>query len=401
MRFTFIGVIGINKVMSRWRFEALCRYMHVNNNDMDIPRGEMGHDPLFKIRPLLTSVKETFKGEYRPERDISIDEAMVGYKGRSHIKQYIPSKPTKWGFKVWCLAMSSNGYVLDISVYTGKRNKPSNNGLGYDVVMELSKDYSYKFHHLYFDNFFASIKLLHDLQKQNIYACATVRVNRKGLPEEIKKPGKLQRGDSIIRQSAGGELACVWYDKRDVRMIATNCQPTETTVRRRVGSDMQDIKCPSMIVNYNKNMGGVDLADQNRSYYKMGRHAKKYWKALFWYVLDTCIINSYVIYKETVTNDELVPVTHLKFRMELSRQLINGYSCRSTTRSNNLDPTGHVSSEHSLVRNTKSLVCRNCSQLGQKTPSGFGVRSSYKCNSCNIPLCQNNCFIQYHQRHMS
>ena len=126
--------------------------------------------------------------------------------------------------------------------------------------MELSKDYLYKVHHLYFDNFFASIKL----QKQNIYVCATVRVNRKSMPEEIKKNGRLQRGKSVIMQSGGGELAHMWHDKRDMCMILTNCQPTETTIRR-VGLDMQDIKCLCMIVNYNKNMGGGDLADQNLS----------------------------------------------------------------------------------------------------------------------------------------
>ena len=83
-----------------------------------------------------------------------------------------------------------------ISVYIPENGiNLSNNGLGYDVVMELSKDYSYKFHHLYLDNFFGSIKLLHDLQKQNIYACATVRVNRKGLPGEIKKTWKTSKGE--------------------------------------------------------------------------------------------------------------------------------------------------------------------------------------------------------------
>jgi hypothetical protein len=36
---------------------------------------------------------------------------MVGFKGRSGIKQYIKNKPTKWGYKVWCIA--NEGYLLD------------------------------------------------------------------------------------------------------------------------------------------------------------------------------------------------------------------------------------------------------------------------------------------------
>lgn len=57
------------------------------------------------------------------------------------MKQYLPNKPTKWGFKVWSLADSQNGYVCDIDIYTGKRAQPSQYGLGYDVVMRLMGDY--------------------------------------------------------------------------------------------------------------------------------------------------------------------------------------------------------------------------------------------------------------------
>ena len=38
------------------------------------------------------------------------------------------------------------------------------------------------------------------------------------------------------------------------------------------------IPCPQSIANYTKYMGGVDLADQNRSYYGVGRESKKFWR---------------------------------------------------------------------------------------------------------------------------
>ena len=73
----------------------------------------------------------------------------------------------------------------------GKRAVPSANGLGYDVVMELSEMYQYQRRHLYFDNFFSSIKLLRDLEQRQTYACATVRSNRAGLPLVVKQPRRL------------------------------------------------------------------------------------------------------------------------------------------------------------------------------------------------------------------
>ena len=70
------------------------------------------------------------------------------------MKQYMPAKPTKWGFKVWTLADAHNGYVCAFQPYTGRRENPSKDSLGYDVVMTLTEPFLYLRHHLYFDNFF-------------------------------------------------------------------------------------------------------------------------------------------------------------------------------------------------------------------------------------------------------
>ena len=84
-------------------------------------RGHPDHGVLHKIRPLLSQVQETINDRYNPGQNLAIDEAMVAYKGRSFIKQYLHNKPTKWGFKVWSLADSSNGYICGIDIYCGRR----------------------------------------------------------------------------------------------------------------------------------------------------------------------------------------------------------------------------------------------------------------------------------------
>lgn len=57
---------------------------------------------------------------YKPGQAISIDEAMIKFTGRLFFKQYMKSKPTPWGVKVWCSADPDTGYLLDFDVYTGK-----------------------------------------------------------------------------------------------------------------------------------------------------------------------------------------------------------------------------------------------------------------------------------------
>jgi len=46
---------------------------------------------------------------YNLHRDVSVDEAMVAFKGRSTLKQYMPMKPVKQGFKVWMLVDAHTG----------------------------------------------------------------------------------------------------------------------------------------------------------------------------------------------------------------------------------------------------------------------------------------------------
>ena len=68
------------------------------------------------------------------------------------------------------------------SVYTGRRENASVNGLGYDVVTKLVQPYTNQGYNIYIDNFYTSINLLKTLQEKGFNACGTARTNRKGFP---------------------------------------------------------------------------------------------------------------------------------------------------------------------------------------------------------------------------
>lgn len=100
------------------------------------------------------------------------------------MKQYLPKKPTKRGFKIWVRADSTNGYVSDFDVYTGKEDT-STTSLGAKVVERLSTPLVGGHYHLFFDNFFTSLPLVDSLLANNLYACGTFRKDRRGVPLEI------------------------------------------------------------------------------------------------------------------------------------------------------------------------------------------------------------------------
>ena len=84
------------------------------------PRDSINFDRLHKIRPVLDKIVNNFKIHYTPQQNLSVDESMVGFKGRLSWIQYMPKKPRKWGIKIWTLADGTNGYVSNLKVYTGK-----------------------------------------------------------------------------------------------------------------------------------------------------------------------------------------------------------------------------------------------------------------------------------------
>ena len=174
----------------RKRFLEIQRFLHLRDNDSIIPHGQPGYDHLAKVRPILDALKESFLSSYQPSKENSIDEAMIKFKGRSSLKQYLPKKPIKCGFKVWVQADSNNGYVCDLNVYTGSAGSPEQN-LGEKVVKSLSRPLVGGHYHLYYDNFFSSVALCDDLLEDGLYSCSTFRKDRKGVPEVMKTvPGK-------------------------------------------------------------------------------------------------------------------------------------------------------------------------------------------------------------------
>lgn len=70
------------------------------------------------------------------EKYISVDERMVATKTQISLKQYVKSKPTKWGYKLFVLADSNSGYTWNFCVHKG-RSAGSGKGLSYEAVMLL------------------------------------------------------------------------------------------------------------------------------------------------------------------------------------------------------------------------------------------------------------------------
>ena len=393
----------VTETFPRNRFLAILWNLHFNDNDLAAPRGSPGYDKLYKIRPIIKSLTHTFLSLYNPNRANSVDEAMVGFKGRSSLKQYQPKKPTKRGFKVWCRSDSKTGYTCAFQVYTGKVGDTTEKQLGARVVKDLSKDIKGKNYFVFFDNFFASPTLLADLMDSKIYCAATVLATRKEFP---KFGEALKRGEHIAAQVTPKNVQCfVWKDRKPVNFVNTICNYNSMgVVSRKLGDGSSiEVACPTAVKLYNQNMGGVDLADQLRGAYTCTRKSRTRWyMRLLWFFLDLSIVNAYIL--ESVSPNHVPPIaktgrqkkryrSQLAFRKQLAIELIGDHSSRGH-RGRPVTVRRHSSGQHFPDELSNTADCVVCRRMHNKRK-----RTKFGCVECgNIHMCAVPCFKIHHTR---
>jgi hypothetical protein len=107
-------------------------------------------------------------------------------------------------------------------------------------------------------------------------------------------------------------------DNRVVNLSSNFHSTQETTVKRtQKDGNRIEIKCPMVISDYNKYMGGVDKADQRRANYGVNRRSRKWWHRLFWCMLHIAFVNAHAIYNKLFEEK-----TTLEFRRSITLGLI-------------------------------------------------------------------------------
>lgn len=402
----------IANVMTLKRFLQILRYLHLNDNSKMPKKGEEKFDKLYKVRPLLHFLNSVYKNTFYPSRNLSIDESMIGFKGRSSLKQYMPLKPIKRGFKVWAITCAATGFLLGFEVYQGKTNKEDGQTLGESVVLGLSLSFQTLGYCLFFDRFFTTIPLLRKLLSVGLFGCGTLQSNRKFYPKNKLVDDKRMKFGNHDSASDGDISVTKWKDrgKKSVIVASNMHNPEEVTYvkRRNKVGERENIECPNSISEYNKHMGGVDQFDQMMSSYSISWKSRRWWLKIFYYLIDSAVVNSYVLYKTTLnlSQNKTKPMSHLSFRSILADELIGNYCNRkqpgrksSCVVTKAKKKSGRVvkkslnisdSFEHLPIRGT----CRRCAYCSSKKNV---KRSRIECKECKVSLCL-ECFLPFHKQ---
>jgi hypothetical protein len=175
----------------------------------------------------------------------------------------------------------------------------------------------------YCDDYFSNFPLFEALREYGIEACGTVRPNSAGYPRTLARIDKKKSRPPWntlcgALSTQGNVLAVVRQDKNLVRFLTSVHQatPEQSNLvfrerkrpqvnpenRQLVGrrASQKKMLLPRCSTDYNDHMGGVDITDQRRNYYSTQLTVCRNWMAIFFWLLDTAIINSFVM-------EELIP----------------------------------------------------------------------------------------------
>ena len=96
--------------------------------------------------------------------DVSIDEALLVWKGRLSWKQFIRTKQARFGIKTFVLADAHKGYIWNSVIYT-RDDTMINPDFNFtynatNIVMSLAEDVLDEGRCIYVDNWYSSVELL-------------------------------------------------------------------------------------------------------------------------------------------------------------------------------------------------------------------------------------------------
>lgn len=133
-------------------------------------------DKAAPIRYIWTLPNKNLEIAYKPYECITVDKQLFPFRGHTKFTQYIPSKPAKYGIKVFWVCDSVNGYPLQGQLYTGKpTDAPRQINIGERTVLDLVSSYKGSGRNVTTDNFFTTLELAKVLNSWNMILVGTVR----------------------------------------------------------------------------------------------------------------------------------------------------------------------------------------------------------------------------------
>lgn len=281
---TYVATFSVN------RFEDIRRALRFDDKRTREARSKSDNMALFRY--IWELFIENCRQRMHPNETMTIDEQLVPFRGRCKFIQYIPSKPGKYGIKIFWLCDSLTSYATDGLVYTGKDpNQTRQMNVASTTVKTLTKTLRGTATNITMDNFFTSVPLFEELLKDKITAVGTLRQNKKEIPQEMKA----SKSREVFSSSFGfkDDLTIVSYvPKKNKSVILLS------SLHHSAAVEEGRKKKPEIVLFYNQTKSGVDSLDQKTRTYTCKRQSRRWPFVLWTNVMDVAAINALCLFTQ-------------------------------------------------------------------------------------------------------
>lgn len=283
------GVELFRLTMSKFRFMFLLQHLRFDDIDTRADRNRI--DKLAPIRNIFDSFVEKCKTAYTPFQNVTIDEKLEAFRGRCSFRQYIPSKPNRYGLKVFALVDSRTYYSVNLEVYVGTQPDGSYacDNSASALVQRLVDPIRDSKRNVTCDNWFTTIPLISTLLNDyKLTYLGTIRKNRRELPLEFSNPTTRPLGSSMFAYNSCITLVS-YIPKKKKNVLLVSSLHHDDKIDQETGK-------PEMIMDYNDTKGGVDTLDKMCAAYDCSRNTRRWPMVIFYSMLNIAGVNSMVLY---------------------------------------------------------------------------------------------------------
>uniref|UniRef100_UPI00358F4BCF piggyBac transposable element-derived protein 4-like n=1 Tax=Myxine glutinosa TaxID=7769 RepID=UPI00358F4BCF len=275
--------------MSIKRFEEIRRFLRFDDKRTRDLRLKTDHMAAFRYvwDLFLANCRKRFV----PHECVTVDEQLVPFRGRCKFVQYMPSKPVKYGIKIFWCCDATTSYALDGVAYNGRQpGEEVQMNLASNIVKELCSPLRNTGRNITMDNSFTSVPLAEGLLEKGLTIVGTLLQNKPDVPT-VMKPNKHRQLHSSEFGFKGNITMLSYVPKKNKAVLFLSTLHHEKSIME--GSIKNQ---PEIITYYNSTKGGVDVMDQMVHNYSCKRQTKR-WPLVLWYnILDVASLNAYVLY---------------------------------------------------------------------------------------------------------
>ena len=273
--------------MSRNRFTDILKFMRFDDKTSRPQRQQT--DKLAAFADIWAMFVNQLPKYYIPGTDLCIDEQLVAFRGRALFRQYISSKPAKYGIKIWWCCDAETCYPLAGQVYIGKQpGEQREVGQGARVVQDLISSWRHSGRNVVTDNFFTSVELAQNLLVQGLTFVGTIRSNKPHIPEAMRANSRRPEHSSIFGFS--DQITLVSYvPKVGKSVIVLSTMHHDKAIEGSLSK-------PEIIHHYNACKSGVDNLDHLVTMYTSRRKTNRWPMVLFWNMIDVAAVGAFILW---------------------------------------------------------------------------------------------------------